>query len=57
VEGNGRGLTDPNSENSWENQALFDFDGVALPALLEFEGQNSRANGSNNVAVFQRSTP
>jgi arabinogalactan endo-1,4-beta-galactosidase len=43
VDGNGWNPTDPNSENSWENQALFGFDGVALTALLEFEYQNSSA--------------
>jgi arabinogalactan endo-1,4-beta-galactosidase len=43
VEGNGWDPTDPNSENGWENQALFDFDGVVLPALLEFEGKSSHA--------------
>lgn len=36
VEGNGWDNTDPNSGNAWENQALFDFDGVVLPALDEY---------------------
>lgn len=41
VDGNGWDPTDPASGNGWENQALFDFDGVALPALLEFQGKHS----------------
>lgn len=36
VEGNGWDATDPTSGNAWENQALFDFEGRALPALQEF---------------------
>lgn len=36
VDGNGWDNTDPSSENAWENQALFDFDGVVLPALDEY---------------------
>jgi arabinogalactan endo-1,4-beta-galactosidase len=36
VTGNGWDSTDPESGNAWENQALFDFDGRALPALDEF---------------------
>ena len=36
VPGNGWDTTDPNSGNAWENQALFDFDGKALPALGEY---------------------
>jgi arabinogalactan endo-1,4-beta-galactosidase len=36
VPGNGWDATDPNSGNAWENQALFDFDDRALPALEEF---------------------
>jgi len=36
VPGNGWDSTDPNSGNAWENQALFDFDDRALPALEEF---------------------
>lgn len=34
--GNGWDSTDPKSGNAWENQALFDFDSRALPALGEF---------------------
>jgi arabinogalactan endo-1,4-beta-galactosidase len=33
VPGNGWDPSDPTSGNSWENQALFDFDGRALPAM------------------------
>lgn len=33
VEGAGWDPTDPSSGNGWENQALFDFDGKALPGL------------------------
>jgi arabinogalactan endo-1,4-beta-galactosidase len=44
VTGNGWDPTDPSSGNGWENQALFDFDDVALPALLEFEGKRSHAS-------------
>lgn len=33
VPGNGWDPTDPSSGNAWENQALFDFDGRALPAM------------------------
>jgi arabinogalactan endo-1,4-beta-galactosidase len=36
VPGNGWDPADPASGNSWENQALFDFDSKALPALDEF---------------------
>jgi arabinogalactan endo-1,4-beta-galactosidase len=36
VEGNGWDNTDPTTGNAWENQALFDFDGKALPALAEY---------------------
>lgn len=34
--GNGWDNRDPRSANNWENQALFDFHGRALPALREF---------------------
>jgi arabinogalactan endo-1,4-beta-galactosidase len=36
VAGNGWDPTDPGSGNGWENQALFDFEERALPALSEF---------------------
>jgi arabinogalactan endo-1,4-beta-galactosidase len=36
VPGNGWDVTDPNSENAWENQAVFDFDDRALPAQEEY---------------------
>jgi arabinogalactan endo-1,4-beta-galactosidase len=36
VDGNGWDNTDPTTGNAWENQALFDFDGKALPALSEY---------------------
>jgi arabinogalactan endo-1,4-beta-galactosidase len=36
VKGNGWDNTDPTTGNAWENQALFDFDGKALPALAEY---------------------
>jgi arabinogalactan endo-1,4-beta-galactosidase len=36
VPGNGWDPTDAASGNSWENQALFDFDSIATPALQEF---------------------
>jgi arabinogalactan endo-1,4-beta-galactosidase len=36
VEGNGWDNTDPSSGNAWENQALFDYDGVILPAFDEY---------------------
>lgn len=36
VPGNGWDPSDPLSGNNWENQALFDFDSVALPAMSEF---------------------
>ncbi|MHA7210057.1 glycoside hydrolase family 53 protein [Arthrobacter sp. MDT1-65] len=36
VEGNGWDPADPASGNAWENQAMFDFDGRALPALAGF---------------------
>ncbi len=36
VPGNGWDSTDPNSGNAWENQALFDYDDRALPAMGEF---------------------
>lgn len=36
VPGNGWDPADRSSGNAWENQALFDFDEVALPAMSEF---------------------
>ncbi len=36
VAGNGWESTDPSSGNAWENQALFDYDEIVLPALDEF---------------------
>jgi arabinogalactan endo-1,4-beta-galactosidase len=36
VPGNGWDTTDPNSGNAWENQALFDYNDRALPALEEY---------------------
>jgi arabinogalactan endo-1,4-beta-galactosidase len=36
VPGNGWDSTDPKSGNAWENQALFDYDERALPAMGEF---------------------
>jgi arabinogalactan endo-1,4-beta-galactosidase len=36
VPGNGWDPTDPTSGNTWENQALFDFDDRALPAMDEY---------------------
>jgi arabinogalactan endo-1,4-beta-galactosidase len=36
VAGNGWDPTDPSSGNSWENQALFDFTGRALPAMDQY---------------------
>jgi arabinogalactan endo-1,4-beta-galactosidase len=36
VPGNGWESTNPISGNAWENQALFDFDDRALPALAEY---------------------
>jgi arabinogalactan endo-1,4-beta-galactosidase len=36
VPGNGWDPADPASGNAWENQAMFGFDGRALPALQEF---------------------
>jgi arabinogalactan endo-1,4-beta-galactosidase len=33
----------PSSGNGWANQALFDFNDGALPALLEFQGKRSYA--------------
>jgi len=37
VEGNGWNPANPASGNQWENQALFDFGGKALPAMSEFK--------------------
>lgn len=36
VNGNGWDNTNPTEGNAWENQALFDFEGKALPALAEY---------------------
>jgi len=36
VKGNGWESTDPKSGNAWENQALFDYNDQALPALEEY---------------------
>jgi arabinogalactan endo-1,4-beta-galactosidase len=38
VEGGGWDPEDPASGNGWENQALFDYDGRALPAIKGFGG-------------------
>jgi arabinogalactan endo-1,4-beta-galactosidase len=38
VKGNGWDPSNPGSGCQWENQALFDFDGKALPAMREFTG-------------------
>lgn len=43
VDGNGWDPTDPASGNGWENQALFDFNGEALPAGLEFQGPKKKS--------------
>ena len=37
IKGNGWDPTNPASGCQWENQALFDFDGKALPAMCEFK--------------------
>jgi arabinogalactan endo-1,4-beta-galactosidase len=37
VPGNGWDPADPSSGNGWENQALFDFNNRALPALSLFK--------------------
>jgi len=37
VPGNGWDPVDPTSGNNWENQALFDYNSVATPAMSEFE--------------------
>jgi arabinogalactan endo-1,4-beta-galactosidase len=37
VTGNGWDPTNPDSGDQWENQALFDFNGKALPAMNEFK--------------------
>jgi arabinogalactan endo-1,4-beta-galactosidase len=37
VKGNGWDPANPGSGSQWENQALFDFEGVALPAMSEFK--------------------
>ncbi|GAA0990881.1 glycosyl hydrolase 53 family protein [Acrocarpospora macrocephala] len=39
VPGNGWDPTNPSSGNEWENQALFDFNDRALPALTQFTHQ------------------
>ncbi|MCU1519337.1 MAG: Arabinogalactan endo,4-beta-galactosidase [Pseudarthrobacter sp.] len=36
VPGNGWDPADPTTGNAWENQAMFDFEGRALPALREY---------------------
>ncbi|MFF1695217.1 glycosyl hydrolase 53 family protein [Streptomyces sp. NPDC058257] len=36
VEGNGWDSTDPSTGNAWENQALFDYDGVPTEAMSGF---------------------
>ena len=36
VPGNGWDPADPATGNAWENQAMFDFDGRALPVLQEY---------------------
>ncbi len=37
VKGNGWDPTNPESGSQWENQALFDYTGKALPAMSEFK--------------------
>jgi arabinogalactan endo-1,4-beta-galactosidase len=39
VAGNGWDPADPNSGNGWDNQALFDFNDRALPAMTQFTHQ------------------
>jgi arabinogalactan endo-1,4-beta-galactosidase len=39
VKGNGWDPANPGSGDQWENQALFDYDGRALPAMSEFRSQ------------------
>jgi arabinogalactan endo-1,4-beta-galactosidase len=46
VAGNGWDPADPASGNAWENQALFDFDGRALPALKEFAADGAEPGRS-----------
>lgn len=36
VEGNGWESTDPTTGNAWENQALFDHDGLPTEAMRAF---------------------
>jgi arabinogalactan endo-1,4-beta-galactosidase len=43
VPGNGWNPVDPSSGNAWENQALFDFDHLPLPAMDQFRPQSARA--------------
>jgi len=40
VPGNGWDPTDPSSGNAWENQALFDFNDMPVPALSLFKGRH-----------------
>jgi arabinogalactan endo-1,4-beta-galactosidase len=39
VKGNGWDPANPDSGDQWENQALFDYTGKALPAMREFQSQ------------------
>lgn len=48
VAGNGWDPLDPSSGNSWENQALFDFDWRALPAMSEFLTDAPNHESSHN---------
>ena len=45
VKGNGWDPTNPNSGCQWENQALFDYAGKALPAMREFKGEREFLQG------------
>ncbi|HET9913447.1 MAG TPA: arabinogalactan endo-1,4-beta-galactosidase, partial [Anaerolineales bacterium] len=40
VPGNGWDPADPSSGNAWENQALFDFNDMPVPALREFKSKH-----------------
>jgi arabinogalactan endo-1,4-beta-galactosidase len=45
VKGNGWDPTNPGSGCQWENQALFDYNGKALPAMKEFKSEGHPGKG------------
>jgi len=57
VPGAGWDPRDPASGNAWENQAMFDFDGRALPALAEYAPDSTAGAALSASVPALESTP